>query len=166
MRINYRIRAREVRLIDADGEQLGVFTPDVAMAKAQERGLDLVEISPSARPPVCKIMDYGKYKYSIKKKAAEAKKNQHVTEVKEIKLRPKIEDNDLDTKLKAVERFLGEGDKVKLTMMLRGRELAHTDIAFAVMNKVGERLSEFGVIEQQPKLEGRNMGMLLAPKHR
>jgi translation initiation factor IF-3 len=134
------------------------------LAKAQELALDLVEVSPTARPPVCKIMDYGKYKYDMKKKAAGAKKNQHASEVKEIKFRPKIEDHDFETKTGHVSRFLAEGNKVKLTMMFRGREITHADIAKAVLDKVAVKLADTAVIEQYPKLEGRNMTMLLAPK--
>jgi len=162
--VNHRIRARELRVIGPDGAQLGVLTPEVALAKAQELGLDLVEVSPTARPPVCKIMDYGKYKYDMKKKSAGAKKNQHATEVKEIKFRPKIEDHDFDTKTGHVRRFLSEGNKVKLTMMFRGREITHSEIAKAVLDKVAHQLAEMAVVEQFPKLEGRNMTMLLAPK--
>ncbi len=163
-RVNHRIRAREIRVIGPDGAQLGVLTPEVALQKAQELSLDLVEVSPTARPPVCKIMDYGKYKYDMKKKAAGAKKNQHASEVKEIKFRPKIEDHDFDTKAGHVSRFLAEGNKVKLTMMFRGREITHADIAKAVLDKVAIKLADVAVIEQYPKLEGRNMTMLLAPK--
>ncbi len=162
--MNHRIRARELRVIGPDGGQLGVLTPEVALAKAQELGLDLVEVSPTARPPVCKIMDYGKYKYDMKKKAAGARKNQHATEIKEIKFRPKIEEHDFDTKTGHVRRFLAEGNKVKLTMMFRGREITHSEIAKAVLDKVAEKLADTAVVEQQPKLEGRNMTMLLAPK--
>jgi translation initiation factor IF-3 len=158
--VNHRIRARELRVIGPDGAQLGVLTPEVALAKAQELSLDLVEVSPTARPPVCKIMDYGKYKYDMKKKAAGARKNQHATEIKEIKFRPKIEDHDFETKTGHVKRFLLDGNKVKLTMMFRGREITHADIAKAVLDKVAIVLA----VEQNPKLEGRNMTMLLAPK--
>jgi translation initiation factor IF-3 len=162
--VNYRIRAREIRVIGADGAQLGIMAPEDALKKAQEGGLDLVEVSPTARPPVCKIMDYGKYKYAMKKKAGETRKNQHTNEIKEIKFRPKIEEHDFDTKVGHIRRFLGEGNKVKLTMMFRGREITHSDIAKAVLDKVAATLSDTGVIEQFPKLEGRNMTMLIAPK--
>jgi len=164
LRINYRIRAREIRVIGADGAQLGIMEPAQAIAKAQEAGLDLVEISPTARPPVCKIMDYGKYKYAMKKKAAETRKHQHASEVKEIKFRVKIEEHDFDTKVGHIRRFLGEGNKVKLTMMFRGREITHADIARAVLDKVATVLADTGTVEQFPKLEGRNMTMLIAPK--
>ena len=165
MRVNHRIRAREIRVIGPDASQWGILTSEEALKRAQELGLDLVEVSPTARPPVCKVMDYGKYKYSLKKKAADTKKHQHSGEVKEIKFRPKIEDHDFDTKVGHIKRFLSEGNKVKLTMMFRGREITHSEIAKAVLDKVAVQLAETVNVEQNPRLEGRNMTMLIAPKH-
>ena len=165
MRINYRIRAREIRVIDPEGRQLGIMPPDLALNKAVELGLDLVEISPESRPPVCRIMDYGKYKYALKKKNAEARKNQASTSIKEVKFRPKIEDHDYQTKVEHIRRFLSEGHKTKVTMMFRGREITHQDIARRIMNRIVEDLknSSSGTVEQMPKLEGRNMIMVVAP---
>jgi translation initiation factor IF-3 len=162
-RINDQIRVRKVRLIDADGEQAGIVDIAEALRMAEDAGLDLVEISPNAEPPVCKILDYGKFKYEQQKKANEARKKQKTVDLKEIKLRPTIDKHDYDTKMKAAKRFLEEGDKVKVTMRFRGREMAHTGIAMNVMNRVKEDLGALSKIEMEPKLEGRQMIMLLNP---
>lgn len=163
MRINRRIRAREVRVIDPDGQQLGIMPPDMAIAKAQDLGLDLVEVSPESRPPVCRIMDYGKFKYAQKKKVAEAKKHQTNSTLKEVKFRPKIELHDYAFKVDAIKRFLGEGHKVKVTMMFRGREITRQDMARKIMERIGVDIKEEGTVESFPKLEGRNMIMVVAP---
>ncbi|HYC03016.1 MAG TPA: translation initiation factor IF-3 [Azospirillaceae bacterium] len=163
-RINREINARSVRLIGADGEMVGVVGIRDALMAAEEAGLDLVEVSPNAEPPVCKILDYGKFKYEAQKKAAEARKKQKIIEVKEIKLRPNIDDNDYDVKMRAARRFLEEGDKVKVTMRFRGREMAHQDLGMNVLVKVRDHLDELAKVEQMPKLEGKQMIMVLAPK--
>ncbi len=150
-------------MIDAAGAQLGIMPPDEAMRKAIEQGLDLVEISPDARPPVCKIMDYGKFKYAQKKKEAEARKHQVNTTMKEVKFRPKIEQHDYQTKVSRLKDFLGEGHKAKITMMFRGREITHQEIARRIMQRIADDLKETGVVESFPKLEGRNMIMVVAP---
>ena len=152
-----------MRLIGADGSQLGIVPLEVALAKAQDEGLDLVEISPNARPPVCKIMDYGKYKYEAKKKAAEARKRQVVVQVKEIKLRPKTDEHDYEVKVRNVRRFLEDGNKARVTIMFRGREIAHKEIGQRLLQDVAEDVKDLGVIEQAPRLEGRQMFMVLAP---
>ena len=164
MRINRRIRAREVRVIDPNGLQLGIMPPEMALQKAVELGLDLVEVSPESRPPVCRILDYGKFKYAQKKKEAEARKNQVNTTVKEVKFRPKIEAHDYNFKVGAIKRFLGEGHKAKVTMMFRGREIAHQDIARGIMQRILNDIKEVGAVEQFPKLDGRNMVMVVAPQ--
>lgn len=163
LRVNRRIRAREVRVIDPAGQQLGIMPPELAISKAIEFGLDLVEVSPEARPPVCRIMDYGKYKYAQKKKSAEARKRQASTVVKEVKFRPKIDTHDYNFKVESIKRFLDEGHKAKVTMMFRGREMAHQEIAKGIMDRIAEDTKEAGNIEQTPKLDGRNMVMVLAP---
>ena len=162
-RANEEIRVPRVRLIDAAGENVGVVAIDKALAAAQAAGLDLVEISPNADPPVCKILDYGKFKYEAQKKANAARKKQRVIEVKEIKMRPGIDDNDYNIKMRKVREFLDEGDKVKVTMRFRGRELAHQDIAMNVLAKVRDELGDRAKIEQFPKMEGRHMTMIMAP---
>lgn len=162
-RINEQIRARKVRLIDADGEQAGVVDLSEAIERANEAGLDLVEISPNAEPPVCKILDYGKYKYEMQKKANEARKKQKTIDLKELKFRPTIDKHDYEVKIRAAKRFLEEGDKVKITMRFRGREMAHTGIAMEVMARIKEELVSLGKVEQEAKLEGRQMIMVLAP---
>src|SRR5262249_55047467 len=149
---NRRIRAREVRVIGPEGEQLGVLPIEGALARAQEEGLDLVEISPMAKPPVCKIMDYGKFKYEAKKKASEAKKKQVVVHLKEVKLRPKTDEHDYDTKIKNVRRFLETGDKARITIMFRGREITHKEIGQQILMKIVEDLKDVGVIEQAPRM--------------
>ena len=163
-RINERIRIREIRVIGADGSQLGIMTPQEAMEKAYALGFDLVEVAPEARPPVCKIMDYGKYRYEQSKKAREAKKKQTVIQVKEIKMRPKTEEHDFQFKMRHAERFLKEGNKAKVTMMFRGREMVHMDLGMKLLLKFAEGLKELAHVEQQAKVEGRAMSMILAPK--
>jgi len=143
---------------------VGVVGIRDALMAAEEAGLDLVEVSPNAEPPVCKILDYGKFKYEAQKKAAEARKKQKIIEVKEIKLRPNIDDNDYDVKMRAARRFLEEGDKVKVTMRFRGREMAHQDLGMNVLVRVRDQLDELAKVEQMPKLEGKQMIMVLAPK--
>lgn len=162
--MNREITARSVRLVGADGEMVGVVSLRDALLAAEDAGLDLVEIAPQAEPPVCKILDYGKYKYEAQKKAAEARKKQKIIEVKEIKLRPNIDDNDYDVKMRSARRFLEEGDKVKVTMRFRGREMAHQDLGMNVLVRVRDELDELAKVEQMPKLEGRQMVMVLAPR--
>ncbi len=162
-RINYRIEAREVRLIDAQGHMVGVVSTREAMARAEEAGLDLVEIAPTASPPVCKILDYGKFKYEAQKKANAARKKQRIIEVKEIKMRPGIDDNDYNIKMKKVREFIDEGDKVKVTMRFRGREMAHQHLAMDILEKVKTEVGDIAKVEQFPKLEGRQMIMVMAP---
>jgi translation initiation factor IF-3 len=161
-RINEQIRVPRIRLIDEEGEMQGVFATRAAIDKAIELGLDLVEISPNADPPVCKIMDYGKFRYQQQKKKAEAKKKQKVIEIKELKLRPSIETHDLETKMKAAMRFLDEGDKVKFTLRFRGREMAHQEIGMRLLAKVKEILADKIRIEQEPKFEGNQVIMVVA----
>jgi len=163
-RINGAIIAKQIRVIDAAGEMLGVMTVREALAKAEEAGLDLVEISPAAEPPVCKILDYGKYRFEMQKKAAEARKKQKVVELKEIKLRPGIDDHDFNIKMKNALAFLKEGDKVKITLRFRGREMSHQDIAQAVLKRVREILDETGKVVSEPSFEGRQIVMIIAPK--
>lgn len=161
-RINENITVERVRLIDEEGEMLGVFPTKAAIEKAYDAGLDLVEVSPNADPPVCKILDYGKYKYEQQKKANEARKKQKTIDVKEVKIRPGIEDHDYQVKMKNARRFLENGDKVKVTMRFRGREMAHQDIGMAVLERMKKELEELSKVELQPKLEGRQMIMILA----
>lgn len=163
-RVNREINVRSVRLVDAAGEMVGVVSLREALIAAEEAGLDLVEVSPNADPPVCKILDYGKFKYEAQKRANEARKKQKIIEVKEIKMRPNIDDNDYDVKMRSARRFLEEGDKVKVTMRFRGREMAHQDLGMNVLVKVRDDLQEMAKVEQMPKLEGRQMIMVLAPK--
>ncbi len=162
-RINDRIEAREVRLVSQDGEMVGVVPIRDALMRAEEVGLDLVEISPNATPPVCKILDYGKFKYEAQKKANAARKKQRVIEVKEIKMRPSIDQNDYGIKMKKVREFIDEGDKVKVTMRFRGREMAHQHLAINILEKVKEEMADVAKVEQFPKLEGRQMIMVMAP---
>ena len=161
--VNWDIEAREVRLIDETGEMIGIVPIREALARAEQAGLDLVEVSPTARPPVCKILDYGKFKYEQQKKANAARKKQRVIEVKEIKMRPSIDDNDYNIKMSKVREFLTEGDKVKVTMRFRGREMSHQHLGMEVLNRVREQMAELGKVEQMPKLEGRQMVMVMAP---
>jgi len=163
-RLNRAIRTPKVRVIAEDGEQLGILDIRDAIAAAEERGLDLVEVSPNARPPVCKLMDYGKFKYGQKKKAAEARKRQHQMQIKEVKMRPKTDAHDLETKIKHVTRFLEEGDGVKLTMRFRGREIIYAEEAMEMLFEVSRRVAESAQIRSHPSLEGRNMSMVLVPK--
>src|SRR6185436_19024772 len=163
-RINEEIRAREVHLIDKDGHNLGNMTVPEALAKAQEAGLDLVEISPNATPPVVKILDYGKYKYQEQKKQAEARKKQKVVEVKEVKFRPMIDDHDYDVKMRSMHRFFEEGDKVKVTLRFRGRELAHPELGMKLLQKVRVDFEPVAKVEYEPRMEGRQMIMILAPR--
>jgi translation initiation factor IF-3 len=158
------IEVSEVRLIDADGEQVGVVPTPEAMEMAAEVGLDLVEISPNVKPPVCKILDYGKYKYEAQKKAHEARKKQKVIEVKEIKMRPVIDEHDYQVKMRSVIKFLEHGDKVKMTIRFRGREMAHQDLGLKVLNRVRDDVDEVAKVEQFPKTEGRLMTMVVAPR--
>ncbi len=154
----------EIRLIDQDGENAGVVSPAAAMAMAEEVGLDLVEISPGASPPVCKIMDFGRFKYEQQKKAAEAKKKQKIIEIKEVKFRPNIDTHDYDVKMRSVTKFLGEGDKVKVTLRFRGREMAHQERGRELLTKIAGDIEEVGKIESMPKMEGRQMIMVVAPQ--
>ena len=165
-RINDRIRTPQIRLINYTGEQIGVVDIEAALAMADEIGLDLVEIAPDANPPVCKIMDFGKYKYEIAQKARMARKNQTHVVVKEMKMRPKIDTHDYETKKAHIERFLLGGDKVKVTMMFRGREQARPDTGFRVLQKLSEDVAAIATVEFAPKLDGRNMVMVLAPTKR
>ena len=163
-RINEMINSRSVRCIDPDGEQLGILSIDEAMNKAEELGLDLVELQPNADPPVCKILDYGKHKYQAQKRANEARKKQKIIEVKEIKLRPNIDQHDYQVKMKAVRKFIDGGDKVKITLRFRGREMAHVELGTDLLSRVQEDIDDFVRIESMPKMEGRQMTMILAPK--
>jgi translation initiation factor IF-3 len=164
VRINEKIRADAVRLIGPDGEQVGIVSVPEALSYADRLNLDLVEVAPMASPPVCKVMDYGKYRYEQEQKAKEARKRQTTISIKEIKLRPKIDDHDFDTKKGHVERFLRKGDKVKLTIMFRGRELVHPHLGERLLRRMAEDLADIGEIESEPNLDGRNMVMMLAPK--
>lgn len=164
MRINEEIRAREVRVIGSDGEQLGIMSGREAQQLAYEKHLDLVEIAPTAKPPVCRIMDYGKYRYEQQKREKESRKKQKTFDIKEVKLRPGIEEHDFNVKFKNAVRFLEDGDKVKVTIMFRGRELSHPELGEVLLNKMAAQLKEKAVVERQPKLEGKNMIMIVAPK--
>ncbi len=163
-RINDDIRVPQVRLIDQHGEMQGVMTAREALIRAYDVGLDLVEISPNAVPPVCKILDYGKYKYEQQKKANEARKKQKVVEIKEIKVRPNIDDHDYDVKMRQMKTFISEGDKVKVTLRFRGREMAHQELGMKVLDRIRTELAETTKVEQFPRLENRQMIMVLAPK--
>jgi translation initiation factor IF-3 len=163
-RINDEIRVREVHLIMQDGANKGTVSIQEALAAAQEAGLDLVEISPNAAPPIVKILDYGKYKYQEQKKAAEARKKQKVVEVKELKYRPMIDDHDYDVKMRAMERFFEEGDKVKITLRFRGREMAHQELGHKLLARVKEDTVKMAKVEMEPRFEGRQMIMILAPR--
>ncbi|PWG17410.1 translation initiation factor IF-3 [Salibaculum griseiflavum] len=162
-RVNDRIRAPEIRLIGPNGENVGVVSPERAMALAGEVGLDLVEISPNANPPVCKIMDFGKYKYEQQKRESEAKKKQKVIEVKEVKFRPNTDTHDYGVKMKNVIKFLEKGDKVKVTLRFRGREMAHQNLGRELLERVAEDVKELGKVENMPKMEGRQMVMMIGP---
>jgi translation initiation factor IF-3 len=163
-RVNEEIRVREVQLIDQAGTNKGVVETESAIAMAVEAGLDLVEIAPNSTPPVCKILDYGKYKYQAQKKAAEARKKQKIVEIKEIKLRPMIDSHDYDVKMRSMRRFFEEGDKVKVTLRFRGREMAHQELGVKLLDRVKDDTATLAKIEQEPRLEGRQMVMVLAPR--
>ncbi len=163
LRVNREIRAPEIRVIDEEGAMLGIFSVPEGIRLAEEKGLDLIEIAPTAKPPTCKIMDYGKWKYENKKKAALARKNQVTVDIKEIQLRPRTDQHDLETKLRHARRFLLDGDKVKVSLRFMGRELAHQEVGIEVMQKVISTLNDISMIESHPKLEGKQMFLLLAP---
>ncbi|APT56922.1 translation initiation factor IF-3 [Roseomonas gilardii] len=163
-RVNEDIRVPQVRLIDQDGEMLGVMSARDALLRAYDVGMDLLEISPNADPPVCKITDYGKYKYEQQKKANEARKKQKVVEIKEIKVRPNIDDHDYEVKMRAARSFIEEGDKVKVTLRFRGREMAHQDLGAKVLERIRTELGDTVKVESMPRLENRQMIMVLAPK--
>ena len=162
--INEEITDREVRMIDEDGTQLGIMSSSEAMKIAIEKELDLVKIAPTSNPPVCKIMDYGKYRYEQAKRVKEVRRNQHVVEIKEIRMSPSIGANDFETKLRNGTKFLKEGDRLKVTIRFRGREMAHTDIGEKLLMKFAGECSEFGNVDKNPKLDGRHMSMFLTPK--
>jgi translation initiation factor IF-3 len=164
VRVNRQIRISPVRVIGADGSQLGILEVDVALRMAEELGLDLVEVAATARPPVVRIMDYGKYKFEMAKQARQAKKKQHVIELKEVKYRPGIDDHDFDTKTRHARRFLEEKNQVKVTMMFRGRQVAHPELGQAVLDRVATALTDVGKIESSGRLEGKSITMILAPK--
>ena len=164
VRVNRQIRISPLRVIAPNGDQLGIMELDAALTAAQEQGLDLVEVAPMARPPVVRIMDYGKFKFEQAKMARVAKKKQHVIHLKEVKYRPGIDDHDFDFKTRHAREFLGEGNKVKVTMMYRGRQIAHLELGKAVLDRVAAQLADIGKVEMDAKLEGRNMTMVLAPK--
>ncbi|MGE4044125.1 MAG: translation initiation factor IF-3 [Acetobacteraceae bacterium] len=163
-RVNEEIRAPQIRLIDQDGEMLGVMSARDAVQRAYAVGLDLLEISPNADPPVCKILDYGKFKYEQQKKRNEAKKKQKVIEIKEIKVRPNIDENDYQVKMRAMKSFIEEGDKVKVTLRFRGREMAHQDIGIRVLERIRSELDATTKVEQMPRMENRQMVMVLSPR--
>jgi len=163
-RVNEQIEAEKVRVVNADGEMVGVISKEEGIEIAFEAGLDLVEVSPNADPPVCKVLDYGKYKYEAQKKANEARKKQKVIDVKEIKMRPGIDEHDYQVKMRSVRRFLDEGDKVKMTIRFRGREMAHQELGMKVLDRIREDVDELAKVEQFPKSEGRLMTMVIAPK--
>lgn len=163
-RVNRDIVVAQVRLIDEQGENLGVVSKDEAIERAEEAGMDLVEISPSAEPPVCKILDYGRFKYQDQKKKSEARKKQKTIDIKEIKMRPNIDQHDYDVKMRAINRFIADGDKVKVTMRFRGREMVHQELGLKVLDRVRDQIEEVAKVEQFPKMEGRQMIMVVAPK--
>ena len=162
--INEEIRDKEVRLVSAEGEQLGIMSSDEALAKAEEAGMDLVKISPNADPPVCKLMDYGKFKFEQTKREKEAKKNQRVVEIKEVRMSPSIDVNDFNVKLRNAQKFLADGDRVKVTVRFRGREMAHTEIGRDLLLKFAEQCAEVASMDKEPKLDGRHMSIFLASK--
>src|SRR5881275_1873762 len=163
-RTNDEIRNAQIQLIDQNGTNHGTVETVAAIKMALEAGMDLVEISPNTNPPVCKIMDYGKFKYSAQKKAAEARKKQKVVEIKEIKLRPMIDDHDYEVKMRAMQRFFEEGDKVKITLRFRGREMAHQELGYQLLNRVKDDVTKIAKVEQEPRFEGRQVVMVLAPR--
>ena len=162
--MNRQIRISPLRVIGADGTQLGIMEVDQALAQAQALGLDLVEVAPTARPPVVRIMDYGKYKFEMAKQARLAKKKQHVIQLKEVKYRPGIDDHDFETKTRHARRFLEEGNKVKVTLMFRGRQIAHPELGKQVVDRVAQELADIGKVESDAKMEGKSMTMILAPR--
>ncbi len=164
LRVNEEIRAREVRLIDDSGEQLGIMHPRDALHLAVERGLDLVEVAPTAHPPVCRIMDYGKYRYELSKKERDAKKRQKLVTIKEVRMTPKIEDHDFQVKVRNAEKFLRDGDKVKVSIRFRGREIVHANLAEDIMKDLAKLVNEVALVERPPKVEGRSMIMILGPR--
>ena len=164
MRINEEIRIREVRVADANGEQLGVMLTKDALKLAEDKHLDLVEVAPKARPPVCRIMDFGKFRYEQQKREKEVRKKQKIITIKEVKLRPNIEQHDFEVKLKNAQRFIEEGNKVKVTIMFRGRELSHPELGSEILTKLAKALEEIVTVERNAKLEGKNMTMILSPK--
>ncbi len=163
-RVNRDIAVAQVRLIDEQGENLGVVSKEEAIERAEDAGMDLVEISPGADPPVCKILDYGRFKYQDQKKKNEARKKQKTIDIKEIKMRPNIDQHDYDVKMRAINRFIADGDKVKVTMRFRGREMVHQELGLKVLDRVRDQLDEVAKVEQFPKMEGRQMIMVVAPK--
>ncbi|NLZ52976.1 MAG: translation initiation factor IF-3 [Thermoanaerobacteraceae bacterium] len=162
--VNHEIKAREVRVIGPDGKQLGIMPLKDALRQAQEAQLDLVRVASNAKPPVCKIMDFGKYKYEQSKREKEARKNQKVINIKEIRMNPTIDEHDFQVRLKNALKFLKDGDKVKVSIKFRGRQMTHTKLGEEVLNKMAEHIKELGVVEKPPKMEGRNMVMILSPK--
>ena len=162
--INDEIKDKELRIISADGEQLGIMSSSEALKLAENAGLDLVKIAPNAKPPVCKVIDYGKYRYEMARKDKEAKKKQKTVELKEIRLSPNIDTNDLNTKMNAAKKFLAKGNKVKITLRFRGREMAHMSSSKHILDDFAENLSDIAVVEKAPKIEGRSIGMVLAEK--
>jgi len=164
LRVNEKIRAREVRVIGADGGQVGIMSPEQAWRMAQEAGLDLVEVSPEATPPVCRILDYGKYRYQLNKKAQEARKKQRVIQVKEVKFRPKTDEHDYEFKRNNIIRFLTRGKKVKATVIFRGRENMHRDIGYKILARIREEVGDYGVVESEPRQEGPFLDMIIAPR--
>ncbi len=163
-RVNKEIASIQVRLIDQEGENVGIVATAAALERAVEAGLDLVEISPGADPPVAKILDYGRFKYEDQKKKNEARKKQKTIEVKEIKMRPNIDQHDYDVKIRSINRFIGDGDKVKVTLRFRGREMVHQELGLKVLNRVREQIDEIAKVEQFPRMEGRQMIMIVAPR--
>ncbi len=162
--INEQIRAKEVRVVDSEGEQLGILPLKEALRLAREKNLDLVNVAPNAKPPVCRIMDYGKFKYEQSKREKESRKNQKFITVKEVKVRPNIEEHDLNVKIKNAQKFLLNGDKVKVTVVFRGREITHSELGRKICDKISDALDEYCVVEKRPKVEGRNMIMILTSK--
>ncbi len=163
-RVNRDIAVARVRLIDEQGENVGIVATDEAIERAEDAGMDLVEISPGAEPPVCKILDYGRFKYQDQKKKNEARKKQKTIDVKEIKMRPNIDQHDYDVKMRSINRFIADGDKVKVTMRFRGREMVHQELGLKVLDRVRDQLEEVAKVEQFPRMEGRQMIMIVAPK--
>ena len=163
-RVNRDIAVAQVRLIDEQGENVGIVAKDEAIERAEDAGMDLVEISPGADPPVCKILDYGRFKYQDQKKKNEARKKQKTIDIKEIKMRPNIDTHDYDVKMRSINRFIADGDKVKVTMRFRGREMVHQELGLKVLDRVRDQLDEVAKVEQFPKMEGRQMIMVVAPK--